>query len=84
MTNIHVCASIQYTNSENQPVHSDICQEYRTNDSKITDENRELMHKFLDEYLDLTPKQQEEGTFIIGTPGDAVLDFEEFFFGGER
>ena len=68
MTNIHVCGSIQYTNSENQPVHSDICQEYRTNDSKITDENRELMHKFLDEYLDLTPKQQQEGAFIIGDP----------------
>ena len=68
MAGIHVCGSIQYTNSENQPVHSDICQEYRTNGSRITDENRAIMHRFLDEYLNLTPEQQREGVFIVGDP----------------
>ena len=68
MANIHVCASIQYTNTENRSVNSDICQEYRTNGSRITEESRALMHMFLDEYLNLTPKQQREGVFIIGDP----------------
>lgn len=66
MSHIHICSSIQYTNSEGASVHSDVCQEYKTNASKITDENRAFLHKVLDEYLDLTPKQQQEGAFIIG------------------
>lgn len=66
MANIHVCAGIEYTNSEGQPVNSDICQEYRTTGSRITDENRAIMHAVLDEYLNLTPEQQREGAFVIG------------------
>ena len=68
MAGIHVCASIQYTNSEGWSVHSDICQNYMTDGSRITAENREIMHAFLDEYLNLTPEQQRDGAFIIGDP----------------
>ena len=66
MAGIHVCAGIEYMNAEGQPVHSDICQEYRTTGSRITAENRAIMHAFLDEYLNLPPEQQRDGAFILG------------------
>ena len=54
------CGEITYTNSDDQPVHSDICWH---RDTPIDSDYRKFIHTCLDEWLD---KNNGTGYFALG------------------
>lgn len=66
---IDVCGEIVYDG-----VHSDICIGHDMTEFQPTDEQRDLLHACLDEWLN---KSEGEGFFYIGNIYDLIDNFKE-------